>query len=361
VKFTQNDVKFTQKELAELLNPSSNNYLKKSAEDKYKDFAKIDPFPDIPDALLNSTDVIKYILTVGMIEPFNPENLDGATYTCNFSGKYKFWDGEGIPNNGEGELQLRSNSIAFLEVEPMFRIPEYLILRFNLKVQHVYKGLLLGTGPIVDPGFQGNLYIPLHNLTSNEYVIKPNAPLICVEFTKLSSYEQRKLKDNTPSRSCIQSLDFSSIPHIFRGIQPRKLDDYIKKALTGDELCRKLKSADNRADIFSVGSSVPEAIKKSEQASKKAEKSAQKSKRLINWIGLGTLIVIIIAAVAAILQIQSIINSVNARIDNIVTQEKYDELKEENEQILQKNQNLQNTIEHLQERIDRLEVICEIH
>ncbi len=28
----------------------------------------------------------------------------------------------------------------------------------------VYKGLLLGTGPIVDPGFVGKLYIPLHKL-----------------------------------------------------------------------------------------------------------------------------------------------------------------------------------------------------
>jgi deoxycytidine triphosphate deaminase len=348
-------VKFTQNELAELLNPSSNNYLKKSAEDKYKDFAKIDPFPDIPDALLNSTDVIKYILTVGMIEPFNPENLDGATYTCNFSGKYKFWDDEGKPNNGEGksnngeyELQLRPNSITFLEIEPMFRIPEYLILRFNLKVQHVYKGLLLGTGPIVDPGFQGNLYIPLHNLTSNEYVIKSNAPLICVEFTKLSYYEQRKLKDTHPSRSCIQSLDFSSIPHIFREFQPRKLDDYIKKALTDDDLCRKRKS--DGADILSVGSSVPEAIKKSEQAAKKAEKSAKKSASWVGAIGCGTLI----AVASAIWQIQSIINSVNARIDNIVTQEKYVELREENEQIRQKNQKLQNAIDQLQKRIDRL-------
>ncbi len=46
--------------------------------------------------------------------------------------------------------------------------------------------LLLGTGPLVDPGFHGNLLIPLHNLTSDEYVIRGDEGLIWIEFTKTS-------------------------------------------------------------------------------------------------------------------------------------------------------------------------------
>ena len=59
-------------------------------------------------------------------------------------------------------FDLAPNSIAFVALEPCFRIPEYMALRFNLKIKHIYKGLLLGTGPLVDPGFSGKLFIPLH-------------------------------------------------------------------------------------------------------------------------------------------------------------------------------------------------------
>jgi hypothetical protein len=38
----------------------------------------------------------------------------------------------------------------------------------------------------VDPGFHGNLLIPLHNLTSDEYTIRGDEGLIWIEFTKTS-------------------------------------------------------------------------------------------------------------------------------------------------------------------------------
>jgi deoxycytidine triphosphate deaminase len=81
---------------------------------------------------------------------------------------------------------LRRNSIAFVQVEPVFRIPDYIALRFNLKILHVHRGILLGTGPLVDPGFVGNLYIPLHNLTDSDYTFKGGEGLIWMEFTKVS-------------------------------------------------------------------------------------------------------------------------------------------------------------------------------
>jgi hypothetical protein len=45
---------------------------------------------------------------------------------------------------------------------------------------------LLGTGPLVDPGFGGDLLIPLHNLTSKKYIIKVDEGIIWIEFTKTS-------------------------------------------------------------------------------------------------------------------------------------------------------------------------------
>jgi deoxycytidine triphosphate deaminase len=349
--------KITSEQIHDLCENPVNEYLKMSAEDKYAEFKYNDPFPLIPDALLNSYDIVRYILTTGMIYPFCPERLEGAVYTCNFSGNYKYWDGGNISKeetlSNSGEFTLPPNSIVFLEVEPMFRVPTYLVLRFNLKVQHVYKGLLLGTGPIVDPGFVGKLYIPLHNLTSNEYIIKKGAPLICVEFTKLSKHTA--MKQSRQQERITGKLDFSTIPIIHKVIEPsRDLNKYLKKAIV-DPFFRK----SNTKEI-SVGSSIPKAITQMEQNvmtaeknARKAEKNVNKTKNLIKTAGIISLIATFLAIGALTLGIFSLIDSVNTRIDSIHSD--YCKLTQEHEKIQKDNIDLRDTITDLRYRINNMQ------
>jgi len=149
-----------------------------------------DPFPDIAPALLNSADIIDYVIRTGMILPFRPNDLKAASYEVNLKGKCVYWDEKGekkVKYVDEGEeFTLRRNSIAFVTLEPFFRLPDYIAIRFNLKITHIYRGLLLGTGPLVDPGFRGRLSIPLHNLTTNDYTFRGGEGLIWMEFTKIS-------------------------------------------------------------------------------------------------------------------------------------------------------------------------------
>ena len=62
----------------------------------------------------------------------------------------------------------------------------------------MHRGLLLGTGPLVDPGFHGRLLIPLHNLTSDEYTIRGDEGLIWMEFTKTSHLQAACGGDGCP-------------------------------------------------------------------------------------------------------------------------------------------------------------------
>jgi len=317
------DVKFTDEQMKTLL--SDNEFLRRPEANKYEYFAKKDPFPYIPDALLNSIDILKYVLTTGMLDPFIPKDLHGATYTCNFSGASRYWDDNGVQQDGTEELELRPNSIAFLEVETMFRIPEYLILRFNLMVQHVHKGLLLGTGPIVDPEFQGKLYIPLHNLTSNTYIIKKGTPLIGVEFTKLSKYKQRYFSKKSQIGKVVSTLNFSSISHVTRKFEPRALNEYISRALIGDERFRKKKAAlRSKSDELSIGSSIPKVIKEAQNAAclaeknaKNAEESARKMEKQNKRVTIWTIAGLVIAFIAVGLSVLEIINDVSKRVDDI--------------------------------------------
>ena len=161
------------------------------AEKAYQTYRNLDPFPDIEPALLNAADIADYVAKTGMIFPFNLERLGPASYEMVLGGETLYWDEDG-KKCGDSSLQekcplvIAKNSITYVSVRETFRLPHYLAVRFNLRVRHVHRGLLLGTGPLVDPGFQGKLMIPIHNLTENEYTIFEGEDLISVEFTKVS-------------------------------------------------------------------------------------------------------------------------------------------------------------------------------
>lgn len=177
-------------------NNSKNKHLSypitnKRAEELFWKYKDRDPFPNIAPALLNSADIADYVAHVGMISPFEPSRLGPASYEMVLGGEYLYWDEGGkifsTKNIKKDEyLVLRKNSITYVSVRETFRIPNYIALRFNLRVKHVHRGLLLGTGPLIDPGFHGNLMIPIHNLTNNQYTIDAGEKLISVEFTKVS-------------------------------------------------------------------------------------------------------------------------------------------------------------------------------
>lgn len=228
----------------------------KKAEAAFQKYKNIDPFPEIDPALLNSSDIIKYVWKTGMLCPFYPKKLQGASYEVAIRGKVIFWDDAGrkieqYVDRDTDSFELKPNSIAFVTLEPTFQIPDYIALRFNLKISHVYKGLLLGTGPLVDPGFQGKLSIPLHNLTSNTYRFYGGDGIIKMEFTKLSMHPEWK-ETTDEDISLIYRRNF---------IKPnRVVDDYLKKAIQSsnsvirssipDEIAKVSKKSDEIQDHF---------------------------------------------------------------------------------------------------------------
>jgi len=166
------------------------------AKSRAEFFKELDPFPDLPAALLSSEHVSDYVRVTGLIHPFYPTNdrLKPASYEARAQ-RFIRWDDDGrkiITDVKIGDAyELPENSITFVQIESKIRLPDYLALRFNLRIKHVHRGLLLGTGPLVDPGFGGDLLIPLHNLTSKKYVITVDEGIIWIEFTKTSHNEKK--------------------------------------------------------------------------------------------------------------------------------------------------------------------------
>lgn len=322
----------------------SEKYLSQSdaeAEERYKQYKTKDPFPNILPSLLNSADIYKYVKETGMIFPFSYKDdgkkddnnevkivgAKGATFPIKIGDQCIYWDNQNIRrvvDLREGSFMLQKNSIVFVELEPMFRVPDYIVLRFNLKIKHVYKGLLLGTGPVVDPGFCGKLYIPLHNLTNNDYEFHKGDELIEMEFTKLS---HNTLWENSHKNSCkknqtskdIKEGYYFSFPHK----EPRKFNEYLTNALK-DSLQKSQKTRSNE-HVEIINNSIPveiqeqtktlkdydDRLKTSEKKIEKELRESSKFRKIGYFAGS-------VAALSMILSVSSIHISETNRHDGLI-------------------------------------------
>ncbi len=222
---------------------------------RYEKYKNVDPFPDIPPALLNSAHIKAYIAKTGMVFPYFPaddskkDRITSASLTMTIGPEVLYWD---FPKSAflqpkdkqcysaklkmEDEIMLRPNSITYLRPLERFNIPDYIAVRFNLRIVHVHRGLLLGTGPLLDPGYKGYPMIPVHNLTENTYTVRVGEQFINVEFTKISDVSSisimKSLRDEYPftyAKNSGKTFDYSFIKFIDKHVPSRK----VKSSLSG--------------------------------------------------------------------------------------------------------------------------------
>ncbi len=239
------------------------------ADDRARNARDRDPYLNIiPPALLSSEHIQNYVMQTAMLHPFHPDSgrLKPASYEVRPGKLMIYWDENGrkvtdqiVPHQ---TYILRANSITFLQIESRLYLPNYIAARFNLRITHVHRGLLLGTGPLIDPGFCGDLLIPVHNLTSDDYKISSDDGLIWIEFTKTSR-------------------DYATVPKgdpLFKGLEAYKTDRpaeyYFEKANKNNP----------------IQSSIPKAITESRFLSLRSERFARKAERTNKiFAGLGIL------------------------------------------------------------------------
>jgi deoxycytidine triphosphate deaminase len=228
----------------------------KEAAARANAFRSTDPFPTIPPALLSSEHISDYVRVTGLLHPFFPQRsrLKSASYEARAK-RFIRWDNDGrkiiTDVDADGKYIVPENSITFVQIESKIRLPEYIALRFNLRIQHVHRGLLLGTGPLVDPGFSGDLLIPLHNLTSDKYELQIEKGMIWIEFTKTTH----------------NVAQWPSAKGEFFSIEAKKTDlsfeTYFERANSNNP----------------IQSSIPAAVKEARDSSKRAAMDAHKAAR----------------------------------------------------------------------------------
>jgi len=143
--------------------------------------------------LLLSNEIEGFCKVGLLVENHKPEMIRPASYTLTIGPDYV--DSEGKIRKMEDEqpyFYMEPNSIVYVSSAETLNLPFYIVARFNLRVKWVYKGILLGTGPQVDPGFKGNLSCPLFNLTNRAVRIKLGEMFATIDFERTSDFCENK-------------------------------------------------------------------------------------------------------------------------------------------------------------------------
>ena len=159
-------------------------------------------FRHVQGAVLLAWEIKKYATSYNLLieNCFEEEKLKGASYSMTPDVGNNAWvfneNGEKEPLKKKKDLdpsgklryyyEIPSNSLVYVRLKQKLRLPYYIIGRFNLKVSYTYMGLLLGTGPQVDPGYNNQLNIPLHNFTNNPIKIYIDESFVTIDFVRTS-------------------------------------------------------------------------------------------------------------------------------------------------------------------------------
>src|SRR5947208_3466615 len=191
-----------------------------------------DPYPNQANGggVLQATEIRDYVTNYNLLidrDDFAAGKLKQASYTMTPASN-DAWIVEKSGNQrrletGDGPegpyYIVRRNSFVFIRLRQTLRLPFYIIGRHNLKIRYVYSGLLLGTGPQVDPGYEGQLWIPLHNFTDEDVNVYINDSFVSIDFS-------RTLRLNLGANPPTRLVDFyAAYKDDFKLIPREKIED----------------------------------------------------------------------------------------------------------------------------------------
>ncbi len=121
-----------------------------------------------------------------VIEPFDDAQVQGATYDLRV-GEYgaTTTTKRKVNIKNDGAITFSPGDFGIVTVLEELKLGNQYVGRFGLRSKYARKGLIATTGPQIDPGFHGRLFIGITNLTPRSVSLPYKDDFISVEFHKL--------------------------------------------------------------------------------------------------------------------------------------------------------------------------------
>jgi deoxycytidine triphosphate deaminase len=259
----------------------------------------------VPPGMLSSPHIAYCAKKYRIISDYDPSCLDSASYQMRVGGSVLTWDrgtkiafelgdNEDKNRNIRKSVDLKPNSLTFLTTIEEFRLTKDIIARFNLKSKWVHQGLLLGTGPIVDPQLHARLLIPVHNFSSQTVTMNYGQKFISVEFTKTLDPDSVLVINESEKTEFIPNPNWNYDFHRYRErIENKKVESSVQNQFEESK----------------------EQIESSRTAIQQFKESADEKINTLSRFNIITIVGVIISIFILILSTWNLIRSTNTKAD----------------------------------------------
>lgn len=121
-----------------------------------------------------------------ILENFSENSLQPASYDMRIGEEGFTSDSKVVTNIKEkGVLVLKRGDFGVVSTHEIIELPSDYTARIGLRSYFSRKGLVATTGPQIDPGYRGKLFIGLINLSPSDLALTYKQPFCTIELHKL--------------------------------------------------------------------------------------------------------------------------------------------------------------------------------
>lgn len=140
--------------------------------------------------VLLSDEIKRLVDEIELIKDFNPENLQPAGYDFTIGNKFRREQEEFPLDEDHPNLTINPHEAVFVCTKEKLCMPRFLIGRWNLRIKRVWQGLVWVGGVHIDPGWQGELWCPIYNLSNKSVTLNYRDTFASVEFETTTLYNK---------------------------------------------------------------------------------------------------------------------------------------------------------------------------
>lgn len=276
-----------------------------------------DPHKDESAGVLLSDQIEFYIKEFRLVAPYNPEALRSAQYTLRV-GEEGYCAGSTFKIDEQNPLIIPPNGLVYIKIYEYFNIPYYMIARYSLRVEQVYRGLIVDNGLQVDPGFHGYINVPVYNFTKESKTLTFDERLLSVEFVKTTRFSPNPQIEAEEEREWVRSGLVNADGYPLRLFQEEKEKLYHQKPIPG----YFRKGERNESSVLYLSNDVKkfrDEIALQNETMEEFKKTSDKkidNTRTINYIGLlGLLIALLAIMIPLVIHNNRLIAETKARYD----------------------------------------------
>ena len=165
----------------------------------------------IQPGILVDTDIMDALKRNYMrIDPFDQTALEPATYDLSLGSMAVVTSsGEPVDLADEGLLRIPPYAAALVQTEEILTLSSRIVGRLGARSNLLQNGIIASTGPQIDPGFTGRIFVNLLNISDRPFSIRRRTRFLSAEFQLLAHEPSRIYKGPHQNKTQLSDDDIN--------------------------------------------------------------------------------------------------------------------------------------------------------